>query len=80
MKTISEVVVLKLKKYMFEQNLTQYRLAQKSGLPYETVKSIMSRRTKSIDLKTVLLLSHGLGIKPSEFVDDEFLPEKLNLD
>lgn len=80
MKTITEVVVEKLNRYMEEQSLTQYKLAQKSGIPYDTMKSIMRRRTKSIDLKTVILLSYGLGIKPQEFIDDAFLPENLNLD
>lgn len=80
MKTVIDVVSDKLNKYMGEQNLTQYKIAQKSGIPYSTIKNIMQRRTKSIDFKTVLLLSHGLGIRPQEFVDDDFLPEKLNLD
>lgn len=74
------IVIGKLNKYMNEQNLTQYQLAIKSGVSYSTVKSIMQRKTKSIDLKTVILLSQGLGIRPQEFVDDDFLPEKLNLD
>lgn len=81
MKTLNEVVVEKLLKYMGEKDLTQYKLAQLSGLPFATVKSIMQRRTKGIDLKTIILLSHGLGIKPAEFInDDRFLAENLDLD
>lgn len=79
--TVSEAIVLKLLEYMGKQNLTQYRLAQKSGLSFATVKSIMQRRSKSITLKTLILLAHGLGISVSEFLDDElFSPENLNLD
>ena len=80
MKTITEVVIEKINKYRKEQNLTQQELAFKCGISYDTIKSIMRKRTKSIDLKTVILLSQGLGIRPQEFVDDDFLPEKLNLD
>ena len=81
MKNISDVVVDRLCKYMGEQDLTQYKLASLSGLPYATVKSIMQKRTKSIDFKTIILLASGLGIKPSEFVDtDAFLAENLNLE
>lgn len=81
MKNISDVVVERLCKYMGEQDLTQYKLASLSGLPYATVKSIMQKRTKSIDFKTIILLASGLGIKPSEFVDtDAFLAENLNLE
>lgn len=80
MKTINDVVVEKLNRYMGEQNLTQYKLAQKSGIPFSTIKSIMQKKTKSIDLKTVILLSAGLGIKPCQFLDDDnFLANNLNI-
>ena len=66
---------------MGERDLTQYRLAQLSGLPFPTVKSIMQRRTKGVSLKTVIMLAHGLGITPAEFLDDEaFYAENLRLD
>ena len=81
MKNLSDAVVERLCKYMGEQNLTQYRLAQLSGLPFPTVKSIMQRRTKGISLKTIVLLAHGLGISPSEFLNDEaFYADNLELD
>lgn len=66
---------------MGERNITQYKLAQQSGLSFATVKSIMQRRSKGITLTTVILLAHGLGMKVSEFLDDDvFLPENLDLD
>ncbi|MDY4676113.1 MAG: helix-turn-helix transcriptional regulator [Candidatus Borkfalkiaceae bacterium] len=81
MKTINDVVVERLCKYMGEQNLTQYKLAQLSGIPFPTIKSIMQRRTKGITLKTIIMLADGLNIKPSEFIDDpSFLAENLKLD
>lgn len=81
MKNLNDVVVERLCKYMGEQNLTQYRLAQLSGIPFPTIKSIMQRRTKGISLKTIILLSNGLGIHPSEFLsDDSFLADNLDLE
>lgn len=81
MKTINDVVVERLCKFMGERNLTQYKLSQLSGIPFPTIKSIMQRRTKGITLKTIIMLSDGLGIKPSEFIDDPaFLAENLKLD
>ncbi len=81
MKTISDVVVERLCKFMGERNLTQYKLSQLSGIPFPTIKSIMQRRTKGITLKTIIMLADGLGIKPSEFIDDPaFLADNLNLD
>ena len=81
MKNLNDVVVERLCKYMGEQNLTQYRLAQLSGIPFPTIKSIMQRRTKGISLKTIILLSQGLGISPSEFLNDNsFHADNLDLE
>ena len=55
---------------MNEQNLTQYELAQRSGVPFSTIKSIMQRRTKNISLKTIIMLSKGLGMRTKDFLDD----------
>lgn len=70
MKTLNDVVVERLCYYMGQKNLTQYKLAQLSGLPFPTLKSIMQRRTKGITLKTIILLAKGLDITPSEFISD----------
>lgn len=81
MKTLNDVIVERLCKFMGEQNLTQYRLSQLSGVPFPTIKSIMQRKTKGISLKTVIMLARGLGLKLSEFLDDEiFSAEHLDLD
>lgn len=81
MKTINDVVVERLCKFMGEQNLTQYKLAQLSGIPFPTIKSIMQQRTKGISLKTIIMLSYGLGVTPSEFLNDtSFFAENLDLD
>lgn len=81
MKTLNDAVVERLYKYMGEKNLTQYKLAQLSGIPFPTIKSIMQRRTNGISLKTIILLADGLGISPTEFIDDEsFLAKNLDLE
>lgn len=81
MKSIGDAVIDRLCKYMNEQNLTQYKLAQLSGVPFPTIKSIMQRRTKDISLKTIIMLADGLKISPSEFINDSsFLLENLDID
>ena len=80
MKTLNDVIVERLYKFM-KDDMTQYTLAQLSGVPCATIKSIMQRRTKGISLKTVILLANGLNITPSEFIDDKsFWAENLDLD
>lgn len=81
MKTLNDVVVERLLKYMGEKDLTQYKLAQLSNLPFATIKSIMQRRTRGITMKTIILLASGLQISPSEFIDDSsFKAENLDLE
>lgn len=81
MKTLNDVVVERLLKFMGEKNLSQYKLAELSGLPYPTIKSIMQRRTKGITLKTIILLANGLGISPAEFINHEsFSADNLDLE
>ena len=81
MKSINDVVVERLCKFMGQMNLTQYKLAQLSGIPFSTIKSIMQRRTKGISLKTIIMLADGLKITPSEFLNDNsFLAENLELE
>lgn len=80
-KTLNDVVVERIYKYMEEKNISQYKLSQLSGVPFPTLKSIMQRRTKGITLKTIILLSNGLGIHPSEFINDpSFSNEYLDLE
>ena len=81
MKTLNDVVVEKLHKYMSQKDLNQYQLSQLSNIPYSAIKSIMQKRTKGISLSTIILLAKGLGITASEFIDgDQFLAENLDLE
>ena len=81
MKTLNDAIVDRLLYFMNLSNLTQYKLAQQSGVPFPTIKSIFQRRTKDIKLKTILMLLDGLNIKPSTFFDNDcFKIEKLNLE
>lgn len=81
MKKLNDVIVDKLLQTMNEKNITQYKLAQLSGVPFATIKSIMQRRTKGITLKTIIMLADGLGLTASEFIEgSDFLVSNLDLD
>ncbi len=80
MKTVADVFVDRLNRLMDEKGLNQYKLAELSGVPYPTIKSMFQRRTHSVDLTTIVKLAYGLGVSASELIDDENLDaEKLNL-
>ena len=79
-RNVCDLVIEQLIRFM-PKNMTQYELAQKSGLPFSTIKSIFQKRTKNITLKTIIMLSSGLGIKPWDFINnDKFLAENLDLE
>ncbi|MBO5344497.1 MAG: helix-turn-helix transcriptional regulator [Clostridia bacterium] len=62
MKTINDVVVEKLNKYMGERGLSQYKLAHTAGIPVPTIKGIMQKRTTNITLKTIILICNALKL------------------
>lgn len=70
-KNLNEVVIDKINRLLNGPIFTQYALAEISGVPYPTIKSIMQRRTKGITLKTVALIARAFGISLKDFFDDE---------
>lgn len=49
--TLVDVVVARLNKYMGELDLSRYKLSQLSGVPIETIKSIMKKTDQKHQLK-----------------------------
>ena len=81
MKTLNDVVIDRINHYLNGPIQTLYTLAEISGVPYPTIKSIMQRRTKGITLKTVVMLARAFQISVSEFFNDEaFIYENLDLE
>ena len=78
---ISNAVATRLKELLKLKKMSQYKLAQNSGISFETIKSIMKGKAKGVNMKTLILISEGLGIKLIEFLNsDLFLYENLNID
>lgn len=76
---INEVVVAQINKYLGLQDISQYELAKRSGVPYATIKSIMQKRTKDIQFKTIILLAKGFEVSLNEFINDKIF-DADNLD
>ena len=78
---ISDAINIRLSELLKEKGMSKYALCKKIGLPKTTLKSICSGKTKSLNLKTLLLISFGLDITVSEFLNsDLFLYQNLNVD
>lgn len=81
MKALTEMIVDRINFYLGVTHYSQYMLAEISGVPYPTIKSIMQRRTKGITLKTVVMLARGFRVSVSEFLNDDYFQyEELDLE
>lgn len=81
MKTLNEVVIDRINYYLGKNNLSQYALAELSGVPYPTIKSIMQKRTNGITLKTVFMLARAFNVSVGEFFgDNSFCYDNLDLE
>ena len=79
--TVNDAVVKRIRELLEEKKMTQYRLEQLSGIQHGHMQWIMSGKSKTVTLSTVLLLANGFGMTVVEFLDnDTFLFENLEVE
>ena len=70
----SDLIAVKIKELMQEQNITIYKLENLSGV-YSTIAMFLTRKTKTIRLENLLFICEGLGTNLSDFFADERFKE-----
>ena len=76
--TVNDAVAKRISKLLSENNMSQYRLEQESGIQHGSMQCIMNGRNKTVTLSTVIMLAKGFKMSPSEFLDDElFMSDEL---
>ena len=79
--TVNDAVVKRIRELLVKKKMTQYRLEQLSGIQHGHMQWIMSGKSKTVTLSTVLLLANGFGMTVVEFLDnDTFLFENLEVE
>lgn len=79
--TVNDAVKSRILFLLKKNNMTLYRLEQNSGIQHGHMQWIMSGKSKTVTLSTVMLLSHGFNITVTEFLDDDmFLFENLQVE
>ena len=79
--TVNDAVAKRIIELLAEKKLTQYRLEQRSGIQHGHMQWIMSGKSKTVTLSTVLRLANGFGMTVIEFLDnDKFLFENLEVE
>ena len=78
---ICKAVGLRISNLLVKNNMTLYRLEQKSGILHGTMMCIMNERNKNITLKTIMQLAQGFDMTLIEFLDDKlFTTENIDID
>ncbi len=79
--TVNDAVAKRIVQLLSEKKMTQYRLEQLSGIQHGLMQWIMSGKSKTVTLSTVMMLAHGFGMTVIEFLDNDlFLFENLNVE
>ena len=79
--TVNDAVAKKVAKLLAEKKMTQYRLEQQSGIQHGHMQWIMSGKSRTVTLSTVMMLANGFGMTVIEFLnDDMFLFENLDIE
>ena len=79
--TVNDAVVKRVEDLLKEKNMTQYRLEQNSGIQHGHMQWIMSGKSKTVTLSTVIMLANGFGMTVIEFLsDDMFKYESLKVE
>lgn len=80
-KTVSTVVVKRIKQILKEKNMSVYRLEKITAIPHSTMQTLMRADNNSVNLKTVLLVCRGLGVTAEYFfASNLFEDEDLDID
>ncbi len=79
--TVNDAVAKRITQLLAEKKMTQYRLEQQSGIQHGHMQWIMSGKSKTVTLSTVMMLANGFGMSIIEFLnEDMFLFENLEVE
>ena len=77
---ISRAVSLRIAE-LLKKDLSLYGLEHNACLSHDMIKSIMKGKAKGVNLKTLIAIADGFGMKVSEFLDSSlFNYDSLNMD
>lgn len=78
---LNKAFALRVREILKEKNMTQYKLAQETGLYHSTMTDILNCKYKTPNFKNVTLIIKALGLSMTEFFDSNlFNFENLEVD
>lgn len=70
---LTDGIIKRIKELMKRDNITQYQLAEFSGLTQSTISSVLRRQVESVQIFTLFDICFGLNIELSDFFDCDYL-------
>lgn len=64
---LNKAISLRLKELLDEQNMTQYELFKRSGVPRSTINNIVNLSYNSVKLRIIYEICSGLNISITDF-------------
>lgn len=78
---LNKAFALRVRVVLKEKKMTQYKLAQETGLYHSTLTDILNCKYKTPNFRNITLIIRALGMSMTEFFDDElFNFEKLEIE
>lgn len=77
---LNEAVSKRIGELCAQQNLTQYKLSMKSGVPQSTLSTIMNCTFASMKLRIIYEICEGLEISLQEFFDSPLFDRENLID
>ena len=79
--TVNDAVAKRVTDLLAKKEMTQYRLEQQSGIQHGHMQWIMSGKSRTVTLSTVMMLANGFGMSVVEFLNDDiFLYKNLDVE
>ena len=79
--TINDAVAYRILKLLKENDMSQYRLEQDSGVAHGAMDRILNSQNRTVTMTTIYRLARGFGLTLFEFLDDDvFRKHDLELD
>lgn len=73
---LNQAVSLRLQELLDEQNMTQYQLYLRSGIPKSTINNIVKCTYDSVKLRIIHEICQGLDINIPQFFDSPLFHEE----
>ena len=69
---LNQAFALRVKQVLKEKHMTQYKLAQETGLYQSTMTDILRCKYQTPNFKNIVLIVRELGMTLSEFFESEY--------